>query len=68
MLKGEHVRISKRWAEKRYSDVIYFNGENDIYFNGENDGGHFAALERPEVLVNDIRATFARLSQEAPIP
>ena len=54
MLMGEHVRISKRWAERRYSDVIYLNGEND--------GGHFAALERPEVLVNDIRATFARLS------
>ncbi|MBN9019014.1 MAG: hypothetical protein J0H11_16490 [Rhizobiales bacterium] len=60
MLKGEHVRISKRWAEKRYSDVIYFNGEND--------GGHFAALERPEMLVKDIRAAFARLSQEARIP
>ncbi|TWB23782.1 pimeloyl-ACP methyl ester carboxylesterase [Nitrospirillum amazonense] len=54
MLEGEHVRISKRWAEKRYSDVIYFNGESD--------GGHFAALERPKVLVDDIRATFARLN------
>ncbi len=53
MLRQEHVRISKRWAEKRYSDVIYFNGESD--------GGHFAALERPTVLVDDIRATFARL-------
>lgn len=59
MLKQEHVRISKRWAEKRYADVIYFNGESD--------GGHFAALERPQVLVDDIRATFARLSQEARI-
>jgi len=53
MLKGEHVRISRRWAERRYSQMIYFNGESD--------GGHFAALERPQVLVNDIRATFARL-------
>jgi len=56
MLKQEHVRISKRWAENRYSNVIYFNGGND--------GGHFAALERPAVLVNDIRATFARLEKK----
>ncbi len=54
MLKQEHVRISKRWAEKRYSDVVYFNGESN--------GGHFGALEQPQVLVDDIRATFARLS------
>lgn len=57
MLKQEHVRISKRWAEQRYSNVVFFNGEQD--------GGHFAALERPQVLVNDIRATFARLSEGA---
>lgn len=54
MLKQEHVRISSRWAQNRYADVTYFNGESD--------GGHFAALERPKVLVDDIRATFARLS------
>jgi pimeloyl-ACP methyl ester carboxylesterase len=49
----EHVRKSRRWLERRYSNVVYFN-ELDA-------GGHFTALEQPAGFVADVRATFARL-------
>lgn len=53
MLAGEHVRKSRRWIERRYRDVRHF-GEHE-------QGGHFAALENPNALVSDIRATFASI-------
>jgi pimeloyl-ACP methyl ester carboxylesterase len=53
MAPREHVRKSRRWLERRYSDVIYFNELPA--------GGHFTALEQPDGLVADIRATFANL-------
>jgi microsomal epoxide hydrolase len=40
MLAGEQVRKSRRWIEKRYSDVRYFAEHQQ--------GGHFAALENPD--------------------
>jgi pimeloyl-ACP methyl ester carboxylesterase len=42
----EIFRSSRRWAQKRYSNLIYWN-ELEI-------GGHFAALEQPEIFINDL--------------
>jgi pimeloyl-ACP methyl ester carboxylesterase len=49
----EAVRKSLRQLERRYADIIHFNEPAA--------GGHFFALEQPEVLVSDMRATFAQL-------
>jgi pimeloyl-ACP methyl ester carboxylesterase len=46
----EIIRCSRRWAEKRYTNIGYWN-ELDA-------GGHFAAWEQPEVFVNEIRSAF----------
>jgi pimeloyl-ACP methyl ester carboxylesterase len=46
----ENPRPSRRWAEKRYTDIRYWN-ELD-------KGGHFAAFEQPELFVNEVRAFF----------
>ncbi len=53
MFPKEVLRTSRRWAEARFSDVIHFN-ELD-------EGGHFAALEQPDVFVNELRQTFQSL-------
>jgi pimeloyl-ACP methyl ester carboxylesterase len=49
----EIFRCSRRWAEQRYKNLVHFN-ELD-------KGGHFAALERPAVLVDEIRTCFRPL-------
>lgn len=41
-------RLPRSWIEDAYSDLIHY-GEAD-------EGGHFAALEQPEILVGEIRA------------
>jgi epoxide hydrolase len=46
----EIFRTSRRWAERRYTDLRYFN-EPDR-------GGHFAAFEQPERFVEEVRAAF----------
>jgi pimeloyl-ACP methyl ester carboxylesterase len=46
----EIFRPSRRWAEKTYTDIRYWN-ELDR-------GGHFAAFEQPELFVEEIRASF----------
>jgi pimeloyl-ACP methyl ester carboxylesterase len=46
----ENPRPSRRWAEKRYTDIRYWN-ELD-------KGGHFAAFEQPELFVNEVRSFF----------
>jgi pimeloyl-ACP methyl ester carboxylesterase len=43
----EIFRASRRWAEKRYTDIVYWN---DL-----DTGGHFAAFEQPETFVNEVR-------------
>lgn len=53
MFAGEQVRLSQRWAEARFDKITHF-GEH-------SSGGHFAALERPDDLVADIRASFHEL-------
>jgi epoxide hydrolase len=49
----ELFRSSKRWAQKRYTNLIYWN-ELD-------KGGHFAALEQPEAFVGEVRSCFSLL-------
>lgn len=46
----EIVRTSRRWAEKRYTNIIHFN-ELD-------KGGHFAAFEQPATFVDEVRTCF----------
>ncbi|MBW2274388.1 MAG: epoxide hydrolase [Deltaproteobacteria bacterium] len=46
----EIIRSSRRWAEKRFTDIVYWN-ERD-------KGGHFAAFEQPEAFVEELRACF----------
>lgn len=50
IMPGEYVRRSRRWAEKRYTNLVHFNEVTR--------GGHFALLEQPELLVADIRSSF----------
>ena len=48
----ELQRPSRRWAEKRFLDVRYWNEPAR--------GGHFAAFEQPDLFVEEVR-TFFRL-------
>ena len=41
---------SRRWAERRFTDIRHWN-ELDA-------GGHFAAFERPDVFVDEVRTSF----------
>ena len=50
MFPGEQIRLSRRWAERRFANLVHFN-ELDR-------GGHFAALEQPAAFVDEVRATF----------
>jgi pimeloyl-ACP methyl ester carboxylesterase len=43
-------RPSRRWAARRYTDIRSWR-EPDR-------GGHFAALEQPELFVEDLRSFF----------
>ncbi len=46
----EIFRTSRRWAERKYSDLVHW-GEPDR-------GGHFAAFEQPALFVEELRAGF----------
>jgi pimeloyl-ACP methyl ester carboxylesterase len=46
----EIFRPSRRWAEPSFTDLRYW-GEPER-------GGHFAAMERPELFVEEVRAAF----------
>jgi epoxide hydrolase len=46
----EFIRPSRRWAEKRFTDIRYWN-ELEV-------GGHFAAFEQPELFVAEVRSFF----------
>lgn len=54
MFPKEIFRSSRRWAEKRFTNLVYWNELNR--------GGHFAALERPETFVQELTACFAKMS------
>ena len=49
----ELFRSSRRWAEKRFTNLIYWN-ELD-------KGGHFAAFEQPQLYLEEIRNCFRSL-------
>lgn len=53
MFPGEAVRLSRRWAERRFADLRFFNEPSR--------GGHFAAMENPAAFVDDVRASFSFL-------
>jgi pimeloyl-ACP methyl ester carboxylesterase len=46
----ELQRPSRRWAERRFLDIRYWNEPER--------GGHFAAFEQPEIFVEEVRAFF----------
>jgi pimeloyl-ACP methyl ester carboxylesterase len=49
----ELYQVPENWAKKAYPNMIYYKKHNK--------GGHFAAWEQPELLVNDIREGFKSL-------
>lgn len=49
----EILRTSRRWAEKRFRQLIYWNEPAQ--------GGHFAALEQPGIFVEELRRCFRSL-------
>ncbi len=53
MFPGEQVRLSRRWAETRFANLVHFNELER--------GGHFAALEQPAMFVDELRTTFRSL-------
>ena len=46
----ELQRPSRRWTEKRFVDIRYWNEPSK--------GGHFAAFEQPEIFTDEVRAFF----------
>jgi len=53
LFPNEIMRLSRRWAERRYKNIVYWN-ELDR-------GGHFAAWEQPELFVGEVRAALAQM-------
>lgn len=51
----EIMRPSRRWAEKRFTNLIYWN-ELD-------KGGHFVAFEQPETFTREVRDCFRSIRQ-----
>jgi len=49
----EIFRCSRRWAEKRFSNLVYWNELER--------GGHFAALELPDIFLQEVRSCFSSL-------
>ncbi len=50
---GEIFQAPRRWAEKVYPNLTYFNEAEK--------GGHFAAWEEPQLFVEEMRAAFRSL-------
>ena len=50
---GEIYQAPRKWAEKVYPNLIYFNEVDS--------GGHFAAWEEPELFASEVRAGFRSL-------
>lgn len=47
----ELMRLSRRWAERRFRNIVYWNELPR--------GGHFAAMERTQLFVQEVRTCFA---------
>ena len=50
---GEQYQAPRSWAERAYSNLIYFNEVDK--------GGHFAAWEQPQLFAEELRAAFRSL-------
>jgi pimeloyl-ACP methyl ester carboxylesterase len=50
----EIVTVSERWLRTRFTDLRYYHSVAK--------GGHFAALEQPEIFVDEVRAGIRALS------
>jgi epoxide hydrolase len=50
----EIVNVSERWLRTRFTDLRYYQGVAN--------GGHFAALEQPEIFVDEVRAGIRALT------
>ena len=53
MFPKEIFRASRRWAEKRFEKLVYWN---DL-----DKGGHFAAFEQPATFINEVRSCFRHM-------
>jgi pimeloyl-ACP methyl ester carboxylesterase len=49
----EIYRVPRSWAEQAYPNLVHYNQHDR--------GGHFAAWEQPQLLSEDVRATFRSL-------
>ncbi len=49
----EIYRAPRSWTEQAYPNLVYYNRQDR--------GGHFAAWEQPQLLSEDVRATFRAL-------
>jgi len=49
----EIYRVPRSWAEQAYANLVFYNQHDR--------GGHFAAWEQPQLLCEDVRATFRSL-------
>ena len=49
----EIFRSSRRWAEKRFTNLVHWNELPK--------GGHFAAFEQPATFVNELRSCFRHM-------
>ena len=50
----EIIGASRRWADVRFKNIKYWNEPKK--------GGHFAAMEQPELFVSELRSCFAEMS------
>lgn len=50
----EILRPSRRWCERRFTDIRFFEEPER--------GGHFAALEQPEIFVDQVRRAFRAMA------
>ena len=50
----ELFRMSRRWAEKRYTNITHWNELPK--------GGHFAAMEQPEIFASEVSAAFGTMA------
>lgn len=54
LFPNEIMRLSRRWADQRYRNIVYWNELPR--------GGHFAAWEQPELFVDEVRAALAKMT------
>jgi epoxide hydrolase len=51
------MRLSERWARTRYPNLVYYNQLDR--------GGHFAAMEQPDLFIAELRAGLRAISAAA---